>query len=235
MAKSKEKAFAFQAFLFSVLMLANISVCFGAGEILFEEDFEAGEIDENVWVPADTWQVIDGVLDIAGGEDGYTVRNDFADFEFSADFIIVAGYNGFVMRAQDHGNLYYHGVGVNDPQIWWHSKTGGVWAPEPKPIENAPIPELDVWYRMKFIVEGSKFTCLMGELGEELNEEDHLVGTWENDLYEEGAIGFRESGGEHSQYDNVLVTTIGYAEAVSPAGHLSTTWGKIRSGYGILL
>ena len=220
-----------KVFLFSMLMLATVPVCFGAGKILFEEDFEAGKIDKAVWVPTPTWQVVDGVLDANGGESGYTVKNDFADFEFSADFIIVAGYNGFVMRAQDQGNLYYHGVGVGDAMIWWHSKVGGVWAPDPQPIENAPIPKLNVWYRMKFIVEGSKFTCLMAERDEELDEVKHLVGVWENAEYKKGAIGFRESGGEHSQYDNVLVTTIGYALPVSPEGHLSTTWGKIKSRY----
>ena len=58
MARSRKKVFAFQAFLFSVSMLATASVCSGKGEILFEEDFEAG-IDENVWIPAGTWQIID--------------------------------------------------------------------------------------------------------------------------------------------------------------------------------
>ena len=224
----KSRTFPGLALLLSALMLATVSICFGAGKILFEEDFEAGEIDENVWIPANTWQVVDGVLDANGGESGYTVQNDFADFEFSADFLIVAGYNGFVMRVQDQGNLFMHQVGAGDANIWWHSKADGVWAPEPREIENAPIPELDVWYRMKFIVEGNKMTCLMAERGEEFDEAKHLVGTWENDLYKSGAIGFRESGGEHSQYDNVLVTTIGYTEAVSPEGHLSTTWGSIK-------
>ena len=231
MTGSRKRVFVFQAFLFSVLMLATAPVCFGEGKILFEEDWETGEIDENVWVPADTWQIMDGVLDANGGESGYTVQNDFTDFEYSADFLIVAGYNGFVMRVQDQGNLFMHQIGAGDPSIWWHSKAGGVWAPEMRAIEKAPIPELDVWYRMKFIVEGNKTTCLMAILGEEFDEAKHLVGTWENDLYASGAIGFRESGGEHSQYDNILVTTIGYTEAVSPEGHLSTTWGNIKKTY----
>ena len=231
MTRLRKKAFAFQAFFFSVLMLATVSVCLGAGEILFEEDFEAG-IDKNVWIPADTWQIIDGTLDIDGGDEGYTVRNDFTDFEFSADFVIVAGYNAFIMRVQDAGNLYGHMVGDNDPLVWWHSKAGGVWAPEPRPIENASVPKLNVWYRMKFIVEGSKFTCLMGERGEELNEVDHLVGTWKHDAFDSGAIGFRESGGEHCQYDNVLVTTIGFEPfAVGPEDNLSTTWGDVKKIY----
>ena len=230
MTRLDKKVFAFQAFLFSVLMLATAPVCFGAGKILFEEDFEEG-IDEDIWIPAATWQIIDGTLDIDGGGEGFTVQNDFTDYEFSADFVIVAGYNAFIMRLQDGGNLYGHMVGAGDSLMWWHSKEGGTWAPEPREIENAPVPELDVWYRMKFIVEGNKMTCLMAERDKELDPVNHLVGVWEHDAFASGAIGFRESGGEHSQYDNVLVTTIGYTEAVSPEGHLSTTWGKIRSGY----
>ena len=228
MIKSRRKVVAFWTFLFSVSTLVAVSVCFGKGQILFEEDFEAGKIDEELWVPAPTWKVVDGVLDANGGESGYTVKNDFTDFEFSADFKIVAGYNGFVMRAQDQGNLFMHQVGVGDKSIWWHSKVGGAWAPVQKPIESGLIPEKEVWYRMKFIVEGNQFTCLMAESGEEVDAEKHLVGTCEHDAFDKGAIGFRESGSEHSQYDNILVTTIGYMAAVSPKGHLSTTWGFIK-------
>lgn len=231
MIKSRRKVVAGLAFLFFVSILVAASVCLGKGQILFEEDFEAGKIDKNVWVPAPTWKVVDGVLDAAGGEAGYTVKNNFTDFEFSADFKIVSAYNGFVMRAQDQDNLYMHQVGVGDNTIWWHSKVGGAWAPEKKPIESGLIPKADVWYRMKFIVEGNQFKCLMAERGKELDEKKHLVGTWKHDKFKNGGIGFRESGAEHSQYDNVLVTTIGYVQAVSPNGHLSITWGNIKSGY----
>ncbi len=228
----RPRAFTVFALLLSVFILAVTSICFGAGEILFQEDWEAGAIDEGVWVPAPGWQVIDGVLDGNGGESGYTVQSDFTDFEFSADTMILAGFNGFVMRAQDQGNLFMHQVGAGDPTIWWHSKVGGAWAPVQTPIESGLIPELNVWYRMKFIVEGNQFTCLMAELGEELNEAEHLVGTWENDAFAGGAIGFRHSGGEHAQYDNILVTAIGFEpSAVTPGHKLSTTWGSIKRAY----
>jgi len=214
----------------SALMLVSASVCFG--QILFQEDWEAGAIDENVWIPAPGWQVINGVLDADGGESGFTVQNDFTDFEYSADTKLVANYLGFVMRAQDQNNMFMHQVGAGDPNIWWHSKVGGAWAPVQSPIESGLVPELDVWYRMKFIVEGSLTTCLMGELGEELNEAEHLVGTWENDAFVSGAIGFRHSGGEHAQYDNILVNTIGFVpSAVTPGHKLSTTWGSIKRAH----
>ena len=169
MNRSRMKDSTWWVLFFSVLTLTTTSVCWGAGEILFEEDFESG-LDENVWIPAGTWKIIDGTLDIEGGGEGFTVRNDFTDFEFSADFLIVAGYNAFLMRVQDAGNLYGHMVGADDPIMWWHSKEGDEWTPVEKPIEKAPIPKLNVWYRMKFIAEGSQFTCLMAERGEELDD-----------------------------------------------------------------
>ena len=229
MNRSRMKDSTWWVLFFSVLTLTTTSVCWGAGEILFEEDFESG-LDENVWIPAGTWKIIDGTLDIEGGGEGFTVRNDFTDFEFSADFLIVAGYNAFLMRVQDAGNLYGHMVGADDPIMWWHSKEGGVWAAVEKKIEKAPIPKIDVWYRMNFIVEGRKFTCLMAKRGEEFDEAKHLVGTWEHRAFKKGAIGFRESGQEHSRYDNALVTTIGYTMGVSPVAHLTTKWGKIKGG-----
>ena len=234
MNRSKMKDSTWWVLFFSVLTLTTTSVCWGAGEILFEEDFESG-LDENVWIPAGTWKIIDGTLDIEGGGEGFTVRNDFTDFEFSADFLIVAGYNAFLMRVQDAGNLYGHMVGADDPIMWWHSKEGDEWTPVEKPIEKAPIPKLNVWYRMKFIAEGSQFPCLMAERGEELDEAKHLVGTWEHDAFASGAIGFRESGSEHCRYDNVLVTTIGFdgvkPTAVRPAHNLLIAWGNIKKAY----
>ena len=103
--------------------------------------------------------------------------------------------------------------------MWWHSKVGGVWAPVEKPIEKAAIPKLNVWYRMKFIVEGQKFTCLMAKRDEEFDEAKHLVGTWKHKAFKKGAIGFRKSGTEHSRYDNVLATIVGVNEttAVKPS------------------
>ena len=74
-----------------IFLCANTDNCFcllGAGEILFEEDFESG-LDENVWIPAGTWKIIDGTLDIEGGGEGFTVRNDFTDFE--GTYIKMAG------------------------------------------------------------------------------------------------------------------------------------------------
>ena len=213
----------------SALMLVSAPVCFG--QILFQEDWESGEIDENIWIPAPGWQIIDGVLDATGGGSGFTVQGDFTDFEFSADVMIVAEYIGFVMRAQDQDNMFMHQMGAGDANIWFHLKVDGAWAPEQVPIESDLALEVDVWYRVKFIVDGNQTTCLMAELGEELNEADHLMGTWENSTFAGGAIGFRHWGNEHGQYDNILVTSIGFEpSAVTPGHSLLDTWGSIKKG-----
>ena len=75
-------------------------------------------------------------MDILGGGEGYTLENDFTDFEFSADFLIVSGYNAFLMRVQDAGNLYGHMVDTDGPITWWHSKEGGKWKPVEKNWER---------------------------------------------------------------------------------------------------
>ena len=232
----KSRTFPGLALLLFALMLATVSVCFGEGQgrILFEEDFRGNIIDEKVWVPGPNWKITDGVLETGGGGDdediGFTVRNDFTDFEFSVDFNMIAVYAIFVMRAIDIDNLYIHRIDAGVGEILWQYTLAANWTfGDPKPFEKAPEPESDVWYRIKFIVEGKKFTCLMAELGEELNETDHLVGVWENNAFADriGSIGF---AGERAQFDNALVTTIGYVEPVSPGGRLLTVWGKIKSG-----
>ena len=230
----KSRKFTCLALLLSAFILARASICLGAGQILLEEDWETGEIDENIWIPAPTWKIVDGVLDAGGGggEDaGFTVQNDFTDFEFSVDAKIVNAYIGFVMRAPDQDNMFMHQIGAGDPNIWFHSKIGGAFAADQVPIESGLALELDVWYRVKFIVEGDQTTCLMAELGEELSEAKHSLGTWENDTFDSGAIGFRHWAAEHGLYDNILVTTVGYTHAVTPEDRLSTAWGKIKKSH----
>jgi len=70
----------------SVLMLVFASVCFG--QIIFQEDWESGVIDENIWIPGPEWKIVDGMLEAGGGEGedaGFSVQNDFTDFELSID------------------------------------------------------------------------------------------------------------------------------------------------------
>ena len=228
MMRSRKKAVALM-FLLSVLMLANPTVRSGKCEVLFADDFEAGEIDEDVWIPAPSWEIVDGVLDANGGEvAGITVKNDFTDFEFSCDFNMVSPLWAAepVLRAQDQSNLYLFQI-VADArhQFWPTTRVAGVWTVAKIADESGVNPELGEWYSIKIIAEGGSFDGYYNHRGEELK----FAFNWEDDTFTEGAIGFRELGGEHCMYDNVLVTTIGHsAGAVNPGGSLSATWGELK-------
>ena len=228
----KSRILVFLAFLLSALMLITTSVCFGAGKILLQEDFEAAELDEDKWIPHETWSIEDGVLvlskDAGGWLVGYTVKDDFTDFEFSADFKISGGEcSSFVMRLQSDQITDYNMAQFcqpGDSTVWWHTFAAGAYVVDQVPIESGLVPESEEWYSVKFVVEDDNFTLYVAERGDELE----LANSWQNDSYSEGAIGFWTCCGENSQYDNVLVTTIGYVESVSPEGNLSTTWGNIK-------
>ena len=90
---------------FSLILIAYASIC--VGEVLFEENFEGGKIDQKKWNPAATWVVDKGVLGANGGEIEITVKNDFTDFEFYADFNMLSANKfapNFVLRVPDKDN-----------------------------------------------------------------------------------------------------------------------------------
>ena len=102
--KSREMRFSIFTF-FSLILMAYASIC--VGEVLFEENFEGGKIDQKKWNLAATWIVKKGVLDANGGEIGITVKNDFTDFEFYSDFNMLSANKfapNFVLRALDKDN-----------------------------------------------------------------------------------------------------------------------------------
>ncbi|MFH0766444.1 MAG: hypothetical protein V2A61_08515 [Calditrichota bacterium] len=225
------------------MFLASAAVCFS--DILLQDDFEEGKLDKAKWIGAGTWKIEkDGgnqVLDIQGGEEGLSVKNDFTAFIIEYDLKLLGGtgYNGVVLRAQDTNNLYMHqvaGPGSATPSnIRWHTKIGGSYACFAKPIESGLKIDTEVWYRVRFEVEGENFKCYVVEKGEAPEPElaswskDLLASTWENGQFKKGAVGFRMSGAEYSQFDNVLITTIGHTRAVSPKDNLVITWGLIKS------
>ena len=85
--------------------------------------------------------------------------------------------------------------------------------------------KLGKWYTIKIVAEGDRYDLYLAELGKELK----LCCTWKDDTNDKGGIGFRAGGGEHSLYDNVLVTTVGHSFAVNPEDALSVTWGKLKT------
>jgi len=222
----------FLPFLALLLMLVCASA--SVGKTLFEEDFEKG-IDENVWNAHESWKVVDGVLDFAtasGWNIGYTVKDDFTDFFMFADVKEVSdgATAGFAVRVQDDQNYYMFQYSFReDPNVlWWHIfKDGNLLSVDQTPIEIQPL-EPDEWYRWKLIAKGYHFELYMDKSDKELK----LAGTWDdkNETFDSGAIGFWEDGGEHGQYDNVLVTDL-MGAAVDYKDSLPTTWGVVKDRY----
>ncbi len=233
--------------------LVFLSAVGGHAAILFEEDFE-GAIEPGVWDAPDTWVLEDSggvpglgnqVLSIDGGEAGITVKNDFADFVYEADFKAgdSAKITGFVFRAQDNANNFYmhqiscEGSGHTPNNMRWHWKVGGGWNVEPIPFLDNQTVQPEVWYRARFIVEGFTFKVFVVEKSLEGQADMVQIGEWTDDknngdgFFASGAIGFRSSGGEAMQYDNIVVAdSLGdIATPVQPRGKLATAWGIIKT------
>ena len=228
MMKSREMRRSIFALFSFILISVYANIC--VGKVLFEEDFE--ELDTDIWNLEPTWFVDDGVLHTTGGEVGITVRDDFTDFEYYADFNMVSEdrYSAqLVMRAQDKNNSTLVQVVFDDRnQIWWFTRVGGGYIVNPEDqLENESglHPDLDEWYTMKVVAEGNRYEFHLGEQGGELE----LSCTWEDDTHSVGSIGFR-TGGVYCMYDNVLVTTVGHNFAVNPHNSLPTVWGGIKGG-----
>ena len=228
--KSRGMRFSIFTF-FSFILIAYASIC--VGEVLFEDDFEGGTIDQKKWNPAPTWVVNKGVLGANGGEIGITVKNDFTDFEFYADFNMLSANKfapNFVLRAKDKDNCTLVQI-VADArnQLWWFMRVGGNFKVDAKNFlanESGVQPELERWYSIKLIAEGNRYELHLGKQGEELK----LACKWTDKTHKRGGIGFREGNGEHCLYDNILVTTVGHSFAVNPHNSLPTVWGRIKGG-----
>ncbi len=229
--KSREMRFSIFTFFSFILILVYASIC--VGEVLFKENFEGGKIDQKRWNPAATWVVKKGVLDANGGEIGITVKNDFTNFEFYADFNMLSANKfapNFVLRAKDKDNCTLVQIVADDRnQLWWFMRVGGgfkVDAKNFKANESGVQVELEKWYSIKLVAEGNRYELHLGDQGKELK----LACTWEDKTHKRGSIGFREGGGEHCLYDNILVTTVGHNFAVNPHNNLPTVWGRIKGG-----
>ena len=201
--KSREMRFSIFTF-FSLILMAYASIC--VGEVLFEENFEGGKIDQKKWNPAATWIVKRGGLDANGGEIGITVKNDFTDFEFYADFNMLSANKfapNFVLRAKDKDNCTLVQI-VADArnQLWWFMRVGGDFKVDAKNFlanESGVQPELDRWHSIKIVAEGNRYELHLGKQDEELK----LACKWTDKTHKRGGIGFREDNGEHCLYDNV--------------------------------
>ena len=233
--KSRKMRFSVFTFFSFILILVYAGTC--VGEVLFEENFEGGKIDQKRWDPSAGWVVKKGALDANGGEIGITVKNDFTNFEFYADFNMVKPLfaPNFVLRAEDKDNCtLVQIVADHRNQLWWFMRVGGDFKVDAKNFlanESGVQPELERWYSIKIVAEGNRYELHLGKQDEELK----LACTWEDKTHNEGGIGFREDNGEHCLYDNVVVTNIGHsfdnATPVNKNDKLPTMWGNIKRSY----
>ncbi|MCG9126642.1 hypothetical protein JT359_03470 [Candidatus Poribacteria bacterium] len=232
-----------------VILLALIfCVSPSYSEILFEENFESGNIDKDKWTPQGTWVIKDNaddhdelgkhVIEIQGGDVGLSVEDFPKEFDYYADFKAMQnGLTGFVFHGQDAGNIYMHQVSTSSsghtPQhIRWHRRVGGGWTAEPGAFKDGEDRDPNVWYRVKFEVRTAyKFKAYIGPVGGE-NDDLSFVSEWTDSQksFTDGKIGFRMSGGEQAQYDNIVVSTPDFdIFSVEPTNKLAMTWGSLKS------
>lgn len=249
------KACTWRARLVGTLMLGIlVGITSGldvSAEILFEDDFEMGKIDESKWTPQASWIIENNdegheglgkkVLDVWGGGVGLSANDFPEEFDYYADFKTMdGGLTGFVFHGQDGNNIYMHqvstaGSGHTPQHIRWHRRVGGGWTAEPDPFADNENRDQNVWYRVKFEVRKNyKFKAYLGEVGAELDALE-LVSEWTDSAksFKTGKIGFRMSGGnragEHAQYDNVVVATPEFdIFLVEPKDKLAVTWGNLK-------
>ncbi len=229
-------------YLTLILCVSTVSA-----EILFEDDFEGGEVDKAKWASHGTWVIEDAddhdvlgkkVLAVQNSEIGLSVDEFPEEFDYYADFKTVSnGLTGFCFHCQDSNNVYMHqvstaGSGHTPQHIRWHRKVNGGYAVEPDPFADKVNRDQNVWYRVKFEVRKDyKFKVYLGDVGAE-DKDLTLVSEWTDSQksFKMGKIGIRMSGGERAQYDNIVVATPEFnIFPVEPRDKLAVTWGNLKT------
>jgi hypothetical protein len=226
---------------FSVIVLGILFASLSTADILLTEDFEDAAKYESDWIPTAGWSLVEDViagenttvLDVNGGEVGLSVRDDLGDFEMEADFKVVNGYLGFIVRAQDTNNLYMIQMttaesAVTPNNLRWHTKVGGAWTALPEPY----LFEInkDIWYHIRIEAIGDVLRVYVGESEDGRDKVELIAEEWEAPAgdFAAGAIGFRESGGENGRVDNIILATPGGLMAVEPGSKLAICWGDVK-------
>jgi hypothetical protein len=200
-----------KAFVFLSLILTATA---GSADVVFEEDFESVEKFRQRWQAPAGWSLVKSerngrkntVLDIKGGkgEEGLSVRGGLDDFDYEADFRVVAKGAGFVFRAQDADNLYMLWLRADDDSFYPHTKKKGAYPFAKLPLSHR-IP-LGQWLHVKFEIRGNEFKCFLGKSAERME----LAGKWKGaEPYRGGRFGFRCWGNEQMQVDNIRISTSG--------------------------
>jgi len=190
-------------------LLLTVGIC--SAEVVFEENFESAADYGNSWPEHGGWSLVAAnihgkkskVLDIKGGQAGLgaSVFN-FRNFDFEADFRIVKGWGGFILRARDDRNFHMMQFGAGVNYVSPHTRKHGQWSFERLPL-SAPMPA-GQWRHVKFEVRGVKFRCYLGPSANQMK----LVGEWKGkEAFSPGRIGFRCANREHIQVDNIRIST----------------------------
>jgi len=229
---------------FATITFIAFFVSLSTADILLMDDFEdEAKYNEN-WTPTDGWSLKDAeiagnkttVLDVNGGEVGLSTKDDFGDFEMEADFQVVNGYLGFIVRAQDTDNLYMIQMttaesAVTPNNLRWHTKVGGTWTALPAPY-NFEL-HTNTWYHIRIEASGLNFKVYVADAKDGRDNMKLIADEWQapSGNFKKGAIGFRDASGENGEVDNVIVATPGGIDqylAVQPQDKLSVLWGSLK-------
>lgn len=227
----KARGMRFSVFTLFWFILISVYAPLCIGEVLLEDDFEKNAIDNNKWLPTDGWTQDGGTLAVNGGGVGISKVTNLTDFEFNVDFKMVDPLwsANWVVHAKDQNNCTLVQIVADDRnQFWWFTRVNGEYTvPEHGKLANESglHPKLGNWYTIKIVVEDGSYEIYLAERGKALK----LCCTWKDNTHSKGSVGFRAWTGEHTVYDNVLVTTLGHSASVDPVDALPVTWGKLKS------
>ena len=217
------------------------------GRVLFEDDFEAEEIDAepSLWgniVGGFTLMVVEDPDDPnnkvveehgEGNGSGVPTPVGWEDQDFWVDYIWEFDwmweedtYQGTAHRYQDAMN-YLHTSrrqgGGNFIIYMWN----GNW----NQLQDSPWQSgVGVWYRMQISAIGDQHAVKGKERDDDtpFEELDPLVSV-EDDTYAEGPIGLFGTAGGALYWDNIIVYEPGTEiHAVNPAAKLAVTWGRLK-------
>ena len=143
------------------------------------------------------WSVSNGFLTIIGGNLGIiNVGSTLTDYSIEEDVVITNTCAGIVFRAKDEKNAYYWQFSAASLRLTPYIVTNGVYTK----INNGVIPStplvLNKKLHIKIDIKGNNIkTYIDNELVHEITDNTYTTGT----------IGFRQSGAESANFDNIVV------------------------------
>ncbi len=239
--------------LITVLVLTMIVSLNASAELLFHDDFETDNLDQEPknWeigfagktkaiVVADPKDAGNKVLktsnnpsddsrhDGPGGSIYVCGDEDWDDYVAEWDMMFPDDfYMGVVFRFQDGGNFYLSDRRQGGVVYRFYKRQGAGWPLiGDGSVENKP----QIWYRAQLVLDGDSFTFKLKERDDKTHFDNVDVATEAKDGdYKTGKFG---------NYGLVYIDNLFIGDAVDdlvlavdPQHKLSTTWGKIKATY----